>query len=71
MRNVVTLVKCILKMGAMSLLAVMAAVLVASGQMKTSTPHVTLPDGEWTVGLCRYRVDIMQILCRYCVDTMY
>ena len=36
---------------------VVVVVLVGSGQMKTSTPHVTLPDGEWTVGLCRYRVD--------------
>ena len=55
--KVVTLVKLILKMGAMVLLALLV-LLVASGQMKTSTPHVTLPDGEWTVGLCRYRVDI-------------
>ena len=39
--------------------------------MKTSTPHVTLPDGEWTVGLCRYRVDIVQILRRYYADIIY
>ena len=36
-------------MGALTVLAVLVGVLVGGGQMKTSTPHVTLPDGEWTV----------------------